>query len=106
MSKLSPGGWHRGTGNGEGSIFADEGRMRLEEGGTTLYPICKMIKGWDREEDEANEVAVAALPDLIGAVVYTLEALNTITTEEFARGGDKWIRAKLEAALTKAGVQL
>jgi hypothetical protein len=68
MSKLLPGGWHRGTGNGEGSIFADEGRMRLEEGGTTLYPICKMVKGWDPEEDEANEFLVAAAPALLVAL--------------------------------------
>jgi hypothetical protein len=106
MSKFTPGGWHRGTGNGEGSIFADEGRMKLEEGGTTLYPICKMVKGWSPEEDEANEIAVAALPALVDAITFTLETLNEITTEDFARGGDKAIRAKLEAALKKAGLEV
>ena len=35
--------WHIGQGNGEGSIFSKEGRMRLENGGTTLYPICNII---------------------------------------------------------------
>lgn len=104
MKKITSGGWHQGTGNGEGSIFADEARMRLETGGTTLYPICRMNKGWDPEEDEANEVAVAALPALIDSIVFTLETLNTITTEDFSRGGDKAIRERLEAALTKAGV--
>jgi hypothetical protein len=28
--------WHVGAGNGEGAIFAESGRMRLESGGTTL----------------------------------------------------------------------
>ena len=80
--------------------------MRLEEGGTTVYPICKMIKGWDPEEDEANEVAVAALPDLVGAAIFVLGLLNTLTTEEFSKGGDKFMRERLEAALRKAGVPI
>ena len=104
MNKLSPGDWHRGTGNGEGSIFTDKGRMRMEEGGSTLYPICKMVKGWDPAEDEANEIAVAAVPDLVSAAIFVLGLLNTLTTEEIAKGDDKFMRERLEAALRKAGV--
>ena len=44
MMKHTPGQLHIGQGNGEGSIFADNaGRMRLEKGGTALYPICKVF---------------------------------------------------------------
>lgn len=40
-SKHTPGPWHMGAGNGEGGIFADDGRMRFENG-TTLYPIASV----------------------------------------------------------------
>jgi hypothetical protein len=103
---ISPGNWHRGTGNGEGSVFADKGRMKMEGRGSTLYPICKMVKGWNPEEDEANEIAVAAVPDLVDAAIFVLGLLNTLTTEEFSKGGDKFMRERLEAALRKAGVPI
>lgn len=32
--------WHPGMMNGYGRVFADEGRMELGPGGTTLTPIC------------------------------------------------------------------
>lgn len=57
--------WHKGQGNGAGSIFADDGRMRCENGATVLYPICTMVKGWNSEEDEANEDLIAAAPELL-----------------------------------------
>ena len=66
------GPWHVGAGNGEGSIFADNGRTRLEIGGTTLYPIARMGKGWNEEEDEANARLIAAAPEM-------LEALRNLT---------------------------
>ena len=59
------GPWHVGAGNGEGSIFADNGRTRLEIGGTTLYPIARMGKGWNEEEDGANARLIAAAPELL-----------------------------------------
>lgn len=66
----TPGPWHTGSGNGVGSIFADEGRMRYENG-TVLYPICVMNTGYDTVEDEMNARLVAAAPEL-------LEALNSM----------------------------
>ena len=57
-----------GAGNGEGSIFADNGRTRLEIGGTTLYPISLMGRGWNKVEDEANARLIAAAPDLLAAL--------------------------------------
>lgn len=59
------GKWHCGVGNGNGAIFADEGRMRSEQGGTTLYPIALAIRGWDEAEDEANARLIAAAPELL-----------------------------------------
>lgn len=47
------GPWHLGQGNGEGSIFAEDGRTRFESG-TVLYPIAKYKVGWDDREDDAN----------------------------------------------------
>lgn len=70
MKPHTPEPWHVGRGNGEGSVFAESGRMRLEAGGTTLYPICNVI---DFEgEGEANECLIEAAPEL-------LESLEWIT---------------------------
>uniref|UniRef100_A0A6M3JL73 Uncharacterized protein n=2 Tax=viral metagenome TaxID=1070528 RepID=A0A6M3JL73_9ZZZZ len=52
----TPTPWHTGQGNGEGSIFAEEGRMRLENGATTLYPICKMIDFDGEAEANARHI--------------------------------------------------
>lgn len=57
------GRWHPGNGNGEGSIFADEGRVRLEAGGTTLYPIADSLV--HDEPTRTNNLALGALaPEL------------------------------------------
>jgi len=71
--KHSTGPWHKGQGNGEGSIFAEMGRMRLGEHGTTLYPICSMITECDREEDEANAALITAAPELLEALTLLVE---------------------------------
>ena len=72
------GPWHVGAGNGEGSIFADSGRTRLEIGGTTLYPIAKMGRGWNEEEDEANARLIAAAPEMLEVVKWVAECLPEI----------------------------
>jgi hypothetical protein len=64
--------WHKGQGNGGGHIFQDEGRVRLENGGTTLYPICSIGTGWDSDEDEANARLIVVAPEL-------LESLKLLT---------------------------
>jgi hypothetical protein len=62
------GPWHIGQGNGEGSIFCESGRTRLESGGTTLYPVCDIVRGWDEAEDLANAHLIASAPDLLAAL--------------------------------------
>ena len=70
MSNHTRGPWHQGVGNGHGAIFADvEGaRRRMEDGGTTLYPIAGVIHGWNKEEDESNGRLIAAAPCLLEAL--------------------------------------
>ena len=68
MNKHTPAPWHVGIGNGEGSIFSDSGRTRLEDGGTTLYPICSYNRGWNADEDAANARLIAAAPDMYHAL--------------------------------------
>jgi hypothetical protein len=57
-----------GAGNGEGSIFSDNGRTRLEIGGTTLYSIAQITRGWNESEDEANARLIAAAPEMLAAL--------------------------------------
>lgn len=66
------GTWHVGCGNGEGSVFADEGRMHLGPGGTTLTPICSVCDFDGDREDNAR--LIAAAPDLLRALESFLRA--------------------------------
>lgn len=75
-TKHTPGPWHIGSGNGEGSIFADNGRTRLEIGGTTLYPICQVNRKWEDEEDEANARTIAAAPELLASLAEAVDELE------------------------------
>ena len=68
MNTHTKGAWHIGEGNGEGSIFADSGRTRLESDGTTLYPICEINNGWNEAEDAANARLIASAPELLEAL--------------------------------------
>lgn len=77
-SKHTPGNWHMGIGNGEGCIFSDDGRMRLEIGGTTLYPVCQVVRGWEDGEDDANARLIAAAPELLAALEAFREAIHTM----------------------------
>ena len=74
MNKHTPAPWHVGIGNGEGSIFSDSGRTRLEDGGTTLYPICSYNRGWNADEDAANARLIAAAPELLAVLQDVREA--------------------------------
>lgn len=76
MNKHTKGPWHVGTGNGEGSVFADTGRTRLEQGGTTLYSICSVTRGWNDGEDAANARLLASAPDLLAALREAIEIIE------------------------------
>jgi hypothetical protein len=74
MNEHTPAPWHVGIGNGEGSIFSDSGRTRLEDGGTTLYPICSYNRGWNADEDAANARLIASAPELLAVLQDVREA--------------------------------
>jgi hypothetical protein len=88
----TPGPWHIGSGNGEGSIFAENGRMRLETRGTTLYPICHNVSTWNIDEDDANARLIAAAPELLSAL-ETLMQRAVKDAEHYAPDGSEPIWA-------------
>lgn len=103
---FTPGPWHCGQGNGEGSIFADDGRMRLAEGGTTLWPICTMVNGWEEAEDEANAKLIASSPALAVALRRLLiQAEMTDDYEQQLGGTLKSACRQAREALAQAGVK-
>lgn len=99
QNNFTPGPWHVGAGNGVGSIFADSGRTRLEQGGTTLYPVCKITGGWNETEDDANARLIAAAPAMLAALRETLELLNNPDADGFdALRVEREIEAAIQAA--------
>ena len=103
----TPGPWHMGAGNGSGSIFADNGRTRLETGGTTLYPIAQIGRGWNEEEDEANARLVAAAPEMLAALESLAVGLSPASVDLQRENGNlaalcRVCREIAENALAKA----
>jgi len=97
----TPGPWHVGPFDRDNQIFSDNGRMRLESGGTTLYPIATVNDGWDNTEDEANALLIAAAPELLAALKDCVAEFNGIMpTELVERFGATRIAAR--AAVEKA----
>jgi hypothetical protein len=74
----TPGPWHVGAGNGEGAIFAESGRIRLEQGGTTLYPVANIGMGWSAAEDTANAHLISAAPELLDALFNALPYVEDV----------------------------
>ncbi len=66
--------WHVGMGNGEGYVFADEGRMRMGTGGTTLTPICH-VYDFDGELDD-HLALIAKAPSMYAALMDLLDAFG------------------------------
>jgi hypothetical protein len=96
----TPGPWHIGIGNGIGSIFPDNGRTRLEDGGTTLYPIASVNSGWNADEDTANADLIAAAPELLAALTALVDYLEGYD-EDYPEARPVFEQAY--TAITKAG---
>ena len=80
-------------GNGAGSIFPESGRVRLEDKGTTLYPIAQINHGWSAAEDDANARLIAAAPELL----HALQKIDANAAESV-----EWIRRVAREAIAKA----
>ena len=93
----TPGPWHVGIGNGDGSIFPEVGRTRLEDGGTTLYPIAQVNRGWNAVEDDANARLIAAAPDLLAALRNVIASYRANDPDSMANAIND-----AEAAIAKA----
>ena len=95
------GKWHVGQGNGEGSIFADNGRMRLEAEGTCLYPICKVIDF--NGEAKANARLIAAAPELLAMCKLAAKYVAKMVADDVKTAMPPIIAFnRIEAAIAKA----
>lgn len=64
----------------------------------------KNVGSLDAAELEAACRLAKSAPTLVEAARFALDKLCALTTQEFARGGDREIRERLAAALTAAGI--
>lgn len=102
-AKHTPGPWHTGAGNGEGSIFCKEGRLRLTDRGTTLYSICHVTHGYDQAEDDANASLIAAAPELLEACRAALPRLMVLADSKlFGEAADIAACILLRSVIAKA----
>ena len=96
----TPGPWHVGQMNGEGSIFAAEGRMRYGNDGTMLYPICNVI---DYNGDQAaNARLIAAAPELLDLLKECTKRISHYATMPHALPESHKLAADIRAAIAKA----
>jgi len=102
MNKHTPAPWHIGQGNGEGEIFAESGRMKLQDGGIALYPVCSMTSGYNDEEDAANARLISAAPELLQALASILEHSREFGDIENYETMLVRIEDKARAAINKA----
>ena len=107
-AKHTPGPWHKGTGNGEGFVFANhDGRTRLESGGTTRYSICQVSNGFEASEDAANANVLAAAAELYDACKELLEICRwkcSPTDEVILASGKTNHDAMIEASARRLAV--
>jgi len=82
----SPGPWKAQASN----VFAADG-LRVA-----------MVDGAYGSEIEANTHLIASAPDLLETLEWTLERLNTLTTDAYSKGGDRAIRERLQETINKA----
>jgi len=77
----TPGPWHCGRGNGEGAIFANNGkRLTIENGLHSLHPICHVQNTFGKE-DQANARLIASAPELLEQCKLFEKLLSTLIME-------------------------
>lgn len=64
--------------------------------------ICSTSGLPEEEDDIANANLIAAAPDLLNTLEWTLEQLNTLTTDAYSKGDDRMIRNRLQETIDKA----
>ena len=75
------GPWHCGQLNGEGAIFANNGkRLTIENGLHSLHPICHVQNTFGKE-DQANARLIAAAPELLEQCKLFEQLLSTLIME-------------------------
>jgi hypothetical protein len=67
----------------------------LEIGGTTLYSIAQITRGWNEVEDEANARLIVAAPEMLAALESLTHPMasdedlqNALAVIAKAKGGD------------------
>ena len=84
---FTPGPWHCGQLNGEGAIFANNGkRLTIENGLHSLHPICHVQNTFGKE-DQANARLIAAAPEMLEQCKL-FEKLLTVMIMEGDSGAD------------------
>jgi hypothetical protein len=77
--------------------------MRLESGGTTLYPVCTIVRGWDEAEDQANARLIAAAPCMLLALTIARAHIRRALEEIPENDGNlSGALAVIGEAITKA----
>ncbi len=77
----TPGPWHCGQLNGEGAIFANNGkRLTIENGLHSLHPICHVQNTFGKE-DQANARLIASAPELLEQCKLFEKLLSTLIIE-------------------------
>jgi len=93
------GPWHCGQLNGEGAIFANNGkRLTIENGLHSLHPICHVQNTFGKE-DQANARLIASAPELLEQCKLFEKLLSTLIME--GHSGADLERDNLRAILDK-----
>ena len=103
-AKHTPGPWNLEI--GECQCFHDGNRVAITKSGFEdgePYNVT-VAEVWpaDNDMDVKDGRLIAAAPGLLDTLTWTLEQLNTLTTDAFSTGGDRMIRDRLQEAIDKA----
>lgn len=79
-----------------------DGNARVMHGHETLAWILQSGVGGSISERDSNARLIATAPELLACAKALLHRLDTMTSDEFALGGEKAEREALRATLAKA----